>query len=137
MLVHHAEPALAAAAATGVILAARFAATRPYTRRRAVGTARRVGWRTAASLRTPTRHDRPAARPHPGPTSPARPHVGAPAPASTRRPHAPAASPRAASAGAKTPRREVSPAEAAVWEAEQHVHRCWQRLRAHSDRREA
>ncbi|RZU12852.1 hypothetical protein [Streptomyces sp. BK239] len=116
MLVHHAEPALAAAAATGVILAARFAATRPYTRRRAVGTARR---RAATSPEAPARHDQPAARPHSGPTPSA----------SARRTHTPAAARRTT-----TPHGGVRPAESAVLEAERHVHRCWQRLRAHSDR---
>ncbi|MFJ1736059.1 hypothetical protein [Streptomyces sp. NPDC088254] len=119
MLVHHAEPALAAAAATGVILAARFAATRPYARRRAVGAARRCGWRAATSPEAPARHDQPAARPHSGPTPPA----------SARRTHTPAAARRTT-----TPHGGVRPAESAVLEAERHVHRCWQRLRAHSDR---
>ncbi|MFJ9741574.1 hypothetical protein [Streptomyces sp. NPDC101166] len=122
MLVHHAEPALAAAAATGVILAARFAATRPYARRRAVGAARRGGWRVAASPTAPARHDQPAARSRPG----------SPPPASVRRTHTPAATPHISA-----PQGDGRPAESAVLEAERHVHRCWQRLRAHSDRHEA
>ncbi|MFF3851342.1 hypothetical protein [Streptomyces sp. NPDC002328] len=116
MLAHHAEPALAAAAATGVILAARWAATRPQARRQGAGTDRPPLRRrnAAAPPEVPARRDGEPVTP----TAPTPPAAARPAPAHPAPP-------------------EATPDEsAAVLEAERHVRRCWQLLRAHSDQRD-